>query len=83
MNDVYYGLDLVGVLLEDHSLVFRHILLALETRDTLFLVLSDAVHLFPDLVFLTREFRLLSLLVKLGEVLIDAAIEGVIGKILV
>jgi hypothetical protein len=40
-------------------------LLALEARDTLLLVLTDAVHLFPDLIFFAGEFGLLSLLVKL------------------
>ena len=65
MNDIYDGLDFIGILLKDDGLVLGKILLSLETRDTLLLVLTDAVHLFPDLIFLGGESGLLSLLVKL------------------
>lgn len=55
MNDVYDGLDLIGVLLEDDGLILGEVLLALQARDALLLVLTDAVHLFPDLIFLAGE----------------------------
>jgi hypothetical protein len=63
MNDVNDGLYLIGILLEDDGLVLGKVLLPLQARDTLLLVLTDAVHLFPDLVFLARESGLLTLLV--------------------
>jgi hypothetical protein len=80
MNDVYDGLDLIGILLEDDGLILGKVLLALQARDALLLVLTDAVHLFPDLIFLAGESRLLSLLVKLREIFVHAPVKRVIGQ---
>ena len=55
VDNINDGLDLEGVLLEDDGLVLGEVLLALQPGNTLFLVLPDPVHFFPDFIFLAGK----------------------------
>ena len=80
LEDVNDGLSLIDVFLEELGFELREILLFLETLDSLLLVIFDSAHFLPDLIFFVGEFRLFSLLVQLGEVLVYALVERLVFK---
>ncbi len=81
MNDIYDGLYLISILLQHDSLVLREVLFTLKTGYTLLLILLDSVHLLPDFILLAGILGLLSLLIQLREILIDASVKRFIGDV--